>query len=56
VTFDDYKNFGGPLVATKNMSRSADRSRTFIYESISYDPLADSLFDLPDAVKTLLKR
>ncbi len=56
VTFDDYKSFGGPLVATKNMSRSADQSRTFIYESISYDPLADSLFDLPEAVKTLLKQ
>ncbi len=56
MTFDDYKNFGGPLVATKNMSRSDDQSRTFIYKSISYDPLADSLFDLPDTVKTLLKQ
>ena len=56
VTFDDYKSFGGPLVATKTRSRSAGQSQTFIYKSISYAPLADSVFDLPDTVKTLLKQ
>jgi hypothetical protein len=55
VRFEDYKNFGGPLMATKNTSRSGDRSQTFTYESVSYAPLDDSIFELPLAVKTLVK-
>jgi hypothetical protein len=53
--FDDYKNFGGPLLATKNTSRSGDQSQTFIYKEVSYAPLDDSLFTLPAAVKALMK-
>ena len=53
--FQNYKNFGGPLVATKNVERAGDRSTTFTYESVSYEPLADSLFEPPEAVKRLLK-
>jgi hypothetical protein len=55
VRFDDYKNFGGRLMATKNTSSSGEHSQTFTYESISYEPLADSLFELPPAVAALLK-
>ena len=55
VRFDDYKNFGGPLMATKNTSRSGDHSQTFTYESVSYEPLGDSIFDLPSAVRALVK-
>lgn len=53
--FDDYKSFGGPLIATKNISRAGDQSQTFTYSSVSYEPVADSLFELPEAVKALLK-
>jgi|ERR1700733_4861025 hypothetical protein len=53
--FQDYKNFGGPLVATKNISRSGDHSQTFIYKTVSYDPVPDSVFDLPQSIKALLK-
>jgi len=53
--FQDYKNFGGPLMATKLTFRTGDRSRTFHYKSVTYEPLADSLFELPPAVKALLK-
>lgn len=53
--FDDYKSFGGPLVATKNTTRAGNNSQTFTYKSVSYEPLADSLFELPPAVKALLK-
>jgi len=42
------------LVATKVTSRSGDRWRTFTYTSVSYAPVADSVFDLPQAVKALL--
>ena len=55
MLFDDYRNFGGPLMATKNTSRSGDHSQTFSYESVSYEPLADSIFELPPAVKALVK-
>jgi hypothetical protein len=53
--FEDYKTFGGPLIATKNVSRAGDQSQTFTYTSVSYEPLADSMFELPEAVKRLLK-
>ena len=55
VRFDDYRNFGGPLMATKNTSRSGDHSQTFFYEAVSYEPLNDSIFELPQAVKALVK-
>jgi hypothetical protein len=53
--FQDYKSFGGPLVATRNITRGRDRTQTFTIKSVTYEPLADSLFDLPPAVKALLK-
>jgi hypothetical protein len=55
VIFDDYTNFGGPLMATKNTIRVGNNSRTFTNKSVSYEPLSDSIFDLPSAVKALLK-
>jgi hypothetical protein len=54
-TFQDYKSFGGPLVATKLTTRSPDSSQTITFKSISYDPLPDSIFDLPQTVKAILK-
>ena len=53
--FQDYKNFGGPLIATRNITRTGDRSQTFTYESVSFGPLPDSMFELPEAVKRLTK-
>ena len=53
--FEDYKTFGGPLVATKHTFRTGDRSRTFTFKSVSYEPVADSLFELPQAVRALQK-
>jgi hypothetical protein len=53
--FQDYKNFGGPLMATNLTFRTGDRLRTFHYNSVAYEPLADSLFELPPAIKALLK-
>lgn len=55
ATFEDYKSFGGRLIATKNTNRSGTHSQTFIYKTISYEPLPDSLFDLPQPVKVLMK-
>jgi hypothetical protein len=55
AVFEDYKNFGGPLVATKNTFRVGDHFQTFIYKSISYDLVPDSTFDVPPPVKALKK-
>jgi hypothetical protein len=53
--FQDYKSFGGPLLATKVISRTGDHTQTVTYTSVTYEPLADSLFELPQAVKALQK-
>jgi hypothetical protein len=34
---------------------TGDHTRTFTYTSVSYKPLADSVFELPPAVQALLK-
>jgi hypothetical protein len=52
--FLDYKSFGGPLVATKVIFRTGNHVRTFTYISVAYEPVADSVFELPQAVKALL--
>jgi hypothetical protein len=54
--FQDYKSFGGPLVATTNITRAGDRKQIFTIKSVTYEPLADSLFDLPATVKALSSR
>jgi hypothetical protein len=53
--FEDYKDFGGPLMATKNITRAQGKTQTFTFKSVSYAPLDDSMFELPVAVKALLK-
>jgi len=55
VVFGDYKNFGGRLVPTKLTARSGNDARTFTTTSLTYEPIPDSVFDLPPAVKALLK-
>jgi zinc protease len=55
LLFQDYKSFGGPLVATKNVVRSGSDTQTVRFTSVSYEPLADSMFELPAAVKALLE-
>ena len=55
VLFDDYQDFGSALIATKTTSRSGDHTQTLSYRSVSYEPLSDSIFDLPPAVKSLVR-
>jgi hypothetical protein len=53
--FEDYRNFGGPLIATRNTTRAGNNRRTLTYRSVSYEPLGDSIFELPPAVKAVVK-
>jgi hypothetical protein len=55
AVFSDYKRYGRRLTPTKLVNRSSDRTQTLTIMSVTYEPLADSLFDLPPAVKALLK-
>lgn len=55
VVFSNYKSFGGRLTPTKMTARSGKDFQTLTYTSLTYEPLPDSLFDLPPAVKALLK-
>jgi hypothetical protein len=55
LVFDDYKNSGGPLVATRQTGHHGDQTQTTRITSVSYEPLADSIFELPGEVKALLK-
>jgi hypothetical protein len=56
LLFQDYKNFGGPLVAAKNVVRTGGKTQTLTFTSVSYEPLDDSMFELPEAVKALRKK
>jgi outer membrane lipoprotein-sorting protein len=53
--FQEYKRFGRTLVPTKMTFRAGERVQTLTVASVSYEPLADSIFDLPPAVRALLK-
>ncbi len=55
LVFQDYKSFGGLLVAMKQTVRTGDRVRTFTKTSVSYEPIPDSIFEMPAVVKALLK-
>jgi hypothetical protein len=55
LLFQEYKSFGGPLVATRQAASSGDNHQTLTITSVSYAPLEDSIFELPPAVKALLK-
>jgi len=55
AVFSDYKKYSGRLVPTKMTWRAGARMQTFTYTSLTYEPLDDSMFQLPQAVKALLK-
>ena len=55
LLFQEYKSFGRILVPTKMTVRGGGRVQTLTVTSVSYEPVADSIFDLPPGVKALLK-
>src|SRR5579862_1099163 len=48
--FEDYKDFGGVLTATKNTSHDGADVSIFYIDSVTYDDVPDSAVALPDAV------
>ena len=54
LVFDDYKRVGARLVPTRTTIRTGAQLRRFVAISVTDEPLPDSLFELPAAVKALL--
>jgi hypothetical protein len=55
VTFDDYRVFGGPLVATKATAPMGAQTQITRITLVSCAPLADATFEVPATVKALIK-
>ena len=55
LLFADYKDFGGPLVSTKQIGRQGSQTQTVTVTAVSYEALPDSVFELPPAIKALLR-
>jgi len=51
-TFEEYKDFGGVLMPTKTTSREGDDLAISLITSVTYDDVDDSVFALPDTVKS----
>ncbi len=51
ATFEDYKNYGGVLMAAKTTGRDATGASISLVTSVTYDDVDDSIFVLPDEVK-----
>jgi len=53
--FEDYRDFGGVRIATRNTTRDGDEVSVFTIESVTWDDVPDSLFALPAEVRAKLK-
>jgi hypothetical protein len=56
TTFEDYRDFGGVVFATKITSRDGGDMSIFTITSITYDDVDDAVFTLPEAVQKALGR
>lgn len=54
--FSDYRDFGGWLMPTRTVHKSADGMQTETTTSVSFDDVADSVFTLPDAINVFLSK
>jgi hypothetical protein len=50
-TFEDYKDFGGVLMAAKTTSRDGKDLSISLITSVTYDDVPNSAFDLPEPVR-----
>jgi hypothetical protein len=53
-TFEEYKDFGGVRMATKNTHREGGDVSIFRITSVTYDDVSDDVFRLPEAVRAAL--
>ena len=53
--FEDYRDFGGVWMPTKNTTRDGDDVSVFTIASVTWDDVPDSVFELPAPVRAKLK-
>jgi hypothetical protein len=53
--FEDYRDFGGVRMATKDTTHDGDEVSIFTIDSVTWDDVPDSVFGLPPAVRAALK-
>lgn len=53
---ENYKKYGPILLATKMIQKMGPLSQTMIFESVEFNTVQDSAFDLPDEIKALTKK
>jgi hypothetical protein len=53
-TFEEYKDFGGVRMATKNTHREGGDVSIFRITSVTYDDVSDEVSALPEAVRNAL--
>lgn len=52
--FEDYKAFGGVLMATRSTSREGGQVSVFLITSVTWDDVPEATFELPTAVRAAL--
>ena len=53
--FEDYRDFGGVRIPTKNTTHDGDDVSVFTITSVTWDDVPDSVFELPAAVRDKVK-
>jgi hypothetical protein len=54
VVIGDYKKQGDLMLPGRSTTRVMGQEQVVVFESYSFDPIDDSVFDLPEAIKGLL--
>ena len=55
-TFSDYKSFDGVMIATRTkLDFGGQQRQVLTVEDVSFEPIDDSIFALPDLIKALLE-
>ncbi len=55
TVYSDYKRFGDLLLATRTVVRVMNREQVMTYESIEFNAVDDTVYELPEEVKALVK-
>jgi len=53
--FEDYRDFGGVRMPTRNTAHEGDDASVFTIDSVTWDDVPDSVFELPPAVRAELR-
>ncbi len=55
TVYSDYKRFGDLLLPTRTAVRIMNREQVMTFESVEFNTVDETVYELPEAVKALLK-